>query len=105
MLHPANKGGHPSGPLNRCSVEPDSYMGAAWKPKIDPLSHQRRSTSDSRRDQIKGGRMRSWRLRDVRCSFNGRSSQATEGDLKGKFNYVHRLCEYESTFAVLTYWN
>lgn len=38
-----NKGRHLSGPLNRCTVKPDSYMGAAWKPKIDPLSHQKRT--------------------------------------------------------------
>lgn len=37
-----NRARHLSGPLNRCTVKHDSYMGAARKAKIDPLSHQNR---------------------------------------------------------------
>lgn len=46
-------------PLNHSDVKHDSCMGTLWKPEIDPLLSKKRSTFNSRKDQIKGERTRS----------------------------------------------
>lgn len=53
------KGSLSQWPLNRSTVKHDSCMGTLWKPEIDPLSSKKRSTFNSRKDQIKGERTRS----------------------------------------------
>lgn len=74
-----NKGHYLGRPLNRCAAKHHSYMGAAWKPKIDPLSSEKRSTFDGRKDQIKGG---CEMLESRTCSFYSCTSQAAKGELQ-----------------------